>query len=226
MTSRLAVSHLARTLFASLFLCWVSLAAAQQPVVSYTFNGATGTPNQTAAGVSASQFVRDNSADTFYDSTAGNPAPDANSSGWTTAAALDPALYYTFSVTANTGGASWNTLTLDLANFDAAAINDGPAAFTVRSSLDGFTATLLSGSVGATFAHYTVPLGAATSVPVEYRIYGFRAGSADGLLQVDNVTLILAVPEPSATAALFAAGTLAGWYALQRRARPVVSPAA
>lgn len=200
-----------------------STVKAQQTIVSYTFAGTTGTPTSTAAGVSASEFVRDGADNTFYDNTAGNPAPDTNSGAWTTAATLDLALYDTFTVTPGAGGARWNALTFDLANFDAAGINDGPAAFAVRSSVDGFTATLLSGTVNQAFTRDTVSLNVTATTPVEYRIYGFAAGSTGGLLQIDNVALTFtAVPEPAVAPTLLAAGALMGLCFLRRKTRPGV----
>ena len=195
-------------------------AEAQQTVVSYTFADTAGTPTSTAAGVSASTFLRDGADNTFYDNTAGNPAPDANSGSWTVAATLDPALYYTFTVTPGAGGTRWNALTFDLANFDAAGINDGPTAFAVRSSVDGFTSTLLSGMVSTAFSHDTAALNVTATTPVEYRIYGFAAGSTGGLLQIDNVALTFtAVPEPATARTLLAAAVLMTGCFLRRRAR-------
>lgn len=193
-------------------------AGAQQPqtVVSYTFAGVSGTPTTTASGVTGSELVRDASADTFYDNTAGNPAPDANSSGWTTGTALDLALYYTFTITPAAVGTSWNGITLDLANFDAAGINDGPTRFAVRSSLDGFTTDLLAGTVSVGFTTDTAALNVTSNAPVEYRIYGFGAGTTEGLLQIDNVALTSAVPEPSTFAAFGFAALLGGCVFVRR----------
>ena len=203
---------------ASALLLVSSVAAnAQQTVVDYTFDDGTGAPASTAANVSASDFARNNADDDFYDYTSGNPPPDANSGDWTTAGTLDPDLYYTFTVTPGTGGASWNSLAFDLADFDAAGIDDGPTAFAVRSSVDGFTADLLSGDVGVTFTTDTVPLDVTATAPVEYRIYGYAAGSTEGLLQVDNVVLANAVPEPAAATALLAAAAFLGGCLLRRR---------
>lgn len=192
---------------------------ASQTVIDYTFAGAVGTPATTASGVAGSELTRDDSADTFYDNTAGNPAPDANSGGWTTAAALDPALYYTFTVTPAAGGTSWNAITLDLANFDADDIDDGPTQFAVRSSLDGFTADLLTGAVGNGFTTDTASLNVTSAVPVEYRIYGFDAGTEEGLLQIDNVALTFTapVPEPSTVAMLGVAALFGGLVFARRR---------
>lgn len=206
-------------------VCWTLLliapciADAQQPatVIRYDFSGAAGAPAATALEVSGSEFIRDNSAATFYDNTAGNPAPDANSNGWTAAATADLSRYYTFTITPSPRGTSWNGLTLNLANFDAAAINDGPTRFAVRSSLDQFTADLLTGAVGAAFATQTATLNVTAAAPVEYRIYGFAAGTAGGLLQVDNVALTYAAPEPSAALALvLAAVAVLGVMILRR----------
>ena len=50
------------------------------------------------------------------------------------------------------------------------------------------------------------------TTPVEYRIYGFGAGTSQGLLQVDNIALTFdaVVPEPSVTATLLISVLLLG----------------
>ena len=196
-------------------------ARGQQPqtVVRYTFAGASGSPTTTASGVTGGEFVRDSSANTFYDNTAGNPAPDANSKGWTTSATVDLALYYTFTVTPTASGTSWNGFMMDLANFDAASINDGPTRFALRSSLDGFTTNLLTGVVSVGFTTDAVALNVTSRVPVEYRIYGYGAGTTGGLLQVDNVALTFApaVPEPSTAVACGLAVLLGGLMFVRSR---------
>lgn len=186
-------------------------------IVRYTFDSLTGAPATTAPGVNAGAFVRDAADATFYDGTAGNPAPDANSAGWSTEAMLDTTLFYTFTVTPGAGGASWNALSFDAGRFDIQGFNDGPASFAVRSSLDNFSATLASGSIGTTFAGVTVPLSVTTDSPVEYRIYGYNAGSTQGLFQIDNVALTSAVPEPGTLAAAFLAAGVAGLAWRRRR---------
>ena len=187
-------------------------------VVLYTFSSLNGTPAAVAPGSSASLFTRDPADTTVYDNTAGNPAPDVNSNDWSTGSMLDPTLFYTFTITPGTGGASWNALSFDAARFDAQGIDDGPASFAVRSSLDGFAATLASDTVGTAFSTVSVPLNVTTTNPVEYRIYGYNAGSAQGLFQIDNVALTDAVPEPGALATAFFAAGAAG-LALWRRHR-------
>ena len=102
------------------------VADAQQTILTYAFADTSGAPTSAAAGGSSSEFVHDSSADTSYDNTVGNPAPDANSNGWTTASAVDLGLYHIFTITPAAGGTSWNGLTLDVANFDAEAIENGP----------------------------------------------------------------------------------------------------
>lgn len=214
--------------FAFCVLCagfaWVlgkpSSAQAQSPqtVVSYTFADTAGRPAAAAPGVQGSEFVRDASADTFYDHSAGNPAPDANSNDWSMASNIDTRLYYTFTVTPAAGGTSWNALTLDVADFDAASINDGPTRFAVRSSLDGFTSNLLTGTVGSTFTTATTALNVTSKVPVEYRIYGFGAGSTGGLFQIDNVALTFAAPVPEPSTLLWLGlAAFAAWLVFTHR---------
>ncbi len=191
--------------------------AQQTTVVRYTFDSLDGTAATVAPGASASSFVRDQADTTIYDNTAGNPAPDANSNNWSTGSMLDPTLFYTFTITPGTGGTSWNALSFDAARFDTQGIDDGPANFAVRSSLDDFTATLASGTVSTAFSTVLVPLNVTTANPVEYRIYGYNAGTAQGLFQIDNVALTDAVPEPGALAAASLAVGAAGLALWRRR---------
>ena len=68
-------------------------------------------------------------------------------------------------------------------------------------------------------APFPTALNVTSDVPVEYRIYGFGAGTTGGLLQIDNVALTFAspVPEPSAVATLGFATLLGGFFFARRR---------
>lgn len=193
-------------------------AARAQQLLRYDFSNLDGRATTTAPGISAGEFGRDPDSFVFFDNTAGNPAPDANSSGWTTANAPDLASYYTFTLTP----AAPTTLTgfsLSAARFDSQGINDGPTRFTLRSSLNNFTTDLGGGTLTAAFTSYSVPFatGTVAAAPVEFRLYGFAAGSDAGLFQVDNVTI---VPEPATTTALLAGAAGLSVLAVRRRTRP------
>src|SRR5205823_439558 len=70
----------------------------------------------------------------------------------------------------------------------------GPTNWVLRSSVDSFSTDLAAFTATNSSVFYTVlaPLGAGFSsltTPVEFRIYGFSAGSINGTFRIDNVEL-------------------------------------
>lgn len=108
---------------------------------------------------------------------------------WNTAA-LDPTAYYSFTITPS----STTALTLLNLALDDQKSGTGPTTAVIRSSLDGFTADLVTFTTHTAIAtgHTTLPLGAAfanLTAPVELRIFGFGATAAGGTWRIDNVAL-------------------------------------
>ncbi|HMO65387.1 MAG TPA: PEP-CTERM sorting domain-containing protein, partial [Verrucomicrobiota bacterium] len=93
-------------------------------------------------------------------------------------------------------------------------------------SVDFFASDIASGSAGAggaqDFSLGNGPLGQpqfASLGTIEFRLFAFGNGTPQGLLEFDNVELVVVVvPEP-ATPALLLAGAGACWLLRRRRAR-------
>jgi hypothetical protein len=121
------------------------------------------------------------------------------------AVTLDPTKYYSFTVTPDTG----YTLNLTQLDFFISRNANGPDAWQVRSSVDGFSSALGSGtgiyqgSPGAgPWTETTSLFSLQNASAVEFRIYGYEAtGTGGGNLRVDDVILtgetLPIMPEPS-----------------------------
>jgi hypothetical protein len=116
--------------------------------------------------------------------------------------------YFAFTVTANSG----HHLDLSSLIFDARGAGNGgpPSGFQLRSSLDGFTANIASGSLSGSWGS-SGSLNLSGSAfqnlsTITFRIYGVDNNN-NGDIQIDNVILDgVAAPEP-ATVALGVFGT-------------------
>jgi hypothetical protein len=117
--------------------------------------------------------------------------------GWPSGA-LDPNAYLQFTVSANAGYIeALNTVILTIRHSSlGTAAGSGPASWSLRSSLDGYTADILSGnSLSASYQTITIPLPAAfLSIPstVSFRLYGYNqtttAGGSNRLV-FDNISV-------------------------------------
>ena len=203
---------------------WFAPLAARSQIVVFSFNGAAGS-ELTIAPDAQPTYATVSSMSRGTGLTASSSAGTFSSSGWTTSSSPDAADYYSFSIAPNDGGQlSLSTLTLDERR-SSTGIRD----WSIRSSLDNFTADL---------SHFAVPddantrTGQATSLGasfeglltgVEFRIYGYNSeSSGSGTWRIDNVTLagsysFSAVPEPEEYALTVGAGLFA--FAVLRKAR-------
>lgn len=161
--------------------------AAQAQIGTYTFTGAAGSeatvavdaqpinasfsPMSRGAGVTASA-----GANTFA------------ATNWTLAA-LDVTDYFAFSVQPAAGF----QMRLDSVVLDERRSGTGIREWAVRSSLDNFTANIITVTVpddDQTRANKKVVLPAsfaALTTPVEFRIYGYNAEAGGGSWRLDNV---------------------------------------
>lgn len=182
---------------------------------TYDFDDATSpTTRVTAKGVDPSvtfsTFSTNGITPNATEFAAGNPniGQGINYQNWSTAG-INLSKYYNFTITPNSGMmVNLNTLTLD-----ALRSGTGPSTIEVRSSIDTYATSLLFTlpTVGTTgtvsnlsFTSYTValnlPLLQNVTNAVEFRIYGYSAGSTSGTLRLDNVKLdgstmpVVAVP--------------------------------
>ena len=131
--------------------------------------------------------------------------------------------YLSFTISPNPG----YVLNLDNFSLATAKVDSFTGSYTgfyqVRSSVDGFTSAVLSGTISSvvpTFSTASTTLGPSFQnlASVEFRIYIWDSnnGAKNGVL-VDNITVVGSVsliPEPSSLAAAAALG-LAGLVAVQ-----------
>lgn len=204
-----------------------SVSANAAVIVAYT--GEAATPSTTASGAAATalavgdanalvdvNFVGGYASDTVYRFVPTN----AGTTVTTPADSIANNRYYGFTATANAGNE------LDLTSFSFIVGRGGgttPRGYDVRSSVDGYAATLGQSDVGVQRPNFvTVPVDLSGSQyqhlsSIQLRIYGYTPGSGQSI-DLDTITLngtVAAVPEPAAVA--FGLG-LAG-LALTRRNR-------
>lgn len=168
--------------------------------VTYTFTGAAGNeasfaPDAQPAGMSAGSVARGAGL------TPASAAGAFSSSAWTTLTSRDLTDYYTVSISPQSGF----LMTLTRLELDEARSGTGIRAWSIYSSLDGFSAALASFSVPddtATRQNEGVDLSGAfanLSSSVEFRIYGFQAEGSAGTWRIDNLELSATATAAEAT---------------------------
>jgi hypothetical protein len=151
-------------------------------LATYSFTGAAGNQASTAASATATGMTA-GPISRSAGLTAVSGATSINSSGWPLTTTLDPAKYYTLSITPPAGC----TLSLTSAAIDAKASGTGPAAGSVATSADNFTAAVTI----STAAPSTPALSVSNATgAVEIRIYGYSATAAAGTLRIQNTLTI------------------------------------
>jgi cysteine-rich repeat protein len=111
-------------------------------------------------------------------------------SSWNTAT-LDDTAFYSFTLTPEAGV----SMTMLSFVFGDQRSGTGPTQWTLRSSLDSFTADIATSATHpAPLTSQTIALDAASFtaliVPVEFRIYAFNTASAAGTWRIDNVRVV------------------------------------
>ena len=174
-----------------------------------------------------------------FNTTYGVPAPSLSLEAASIPGAFTATSYLSFTITPNPG----YVLNLNSFSFQVSRIFNGSydVFYEVRSSLDGFTAAVLSGSnnsaTAPTFATVSTTLGPSflNLASVEFRLYLWDSNEgANNRLLLDNITVTgnaVLIPEPSSLAVAVALG-LAGLGAARasaggarlRRARHLRSP--
>jgi hypothetical protein len=116
--------------------------------------------------------------------------------GWPSGA-LDPTAYLQFTLSPNTGyqlDATSVVLSMRRSTTGTAA-GSGPTSWSLRSSLDGYTANLASNSLTTTLQNFTVTLNSSflhLHTPLTFRLYGYNAVVTTGGLSrvvLDNVSV-------------------------------------
>jgi hypothetical protein len=146
-------------------------------LATWSFTGATGSQTSTTASSTATNVTA--GAISRMGVTATSGSGSINAINWTTSASLDPAKYYTFTITPPAGC----TLSLTGAAIDGKSSATGPTMAVIGTSKDGFAATTaLSTSAAST---PTLSVTGVTST-LELRVYGFAAGSTSGSFRLQN----------------------------------------
>lgn len=210
-------------------LFFVTQAAHAVVVAQYNFTGGSGASSDSDSSV-AGTFAGAGGGTISSGTGTAYFLGDTTSSGEATAVSGND--YFSFTITPAAG----TTLDLTTLTFDLGGNTAGTGAFVVsafvRTGLDTFATTVGSPSVSATsvpdssgstpmFENRSVDLSSLTSISATtvIRIYIYDTTTQGGAVaRIDNVVLsadVIAVPEPSAYALVFAA--FAGLAALRRR---------
>lgn len=112
-----------------------------------------------------------------------------NTTGWSTANAVNSDEYFTFTLTPNPG----YKINFTSLVFTLQRSTTGPDQFAVRSSIDNFTSNIdLITATGTTGAEKTVTLSAASfqnvAAAITLRIYGYNASGATGTASINDFT--------------------------------------
>ena len=178
--------------------------ASTDELLTYTFDSLDGTPSFQASGVSGSVFDRDQDHFIAYSTTVGAPQPAAIGNAWDTDN-LDTGRYFTFTLNAG-APLTLNSVSLDLMATPEAGGDGGPTHFSVRSSLDGFAADDVSGTLSSSFTTQSFSPNAvlSTGQSVEFRVFAWGTGNSGATFAADNVHVagIAPVPEPSTAASV------------------------
>ncbi|MEP6750038.1 MAG: hypothetical protein ABJB86_20025 [Bacteroidota bacterium] len=162
-----------------------------QSIGNWTFNNVlTGTPGLhnvvSLADFSSSVPIHSFNGGTEY----------YGENGWPSGA-VNTAMYMEFSLTPSTGyqlDISTLVLTMRRSNTGSPA-GSGPATWSLRSSLDGFTSNIASSSMTLTYANYTVTPGSSflnLYSTTTFRLYGYNASIGSGgnsRFVIDNITV-------------------------------------
>ncbi len=162
-----------------------------QSIGNWTFNGIlTGTAG-THNTLSIADFSSGVPIHTFNGST-----EYYGENGWPSGA-INTAMYLQFSLTPNMGyelDISSLVLTIRRSNTGTPA-GSGPTSWSLRSSLDGFTTDITTGSMTLNYANYTITPGSSfllLTSAVTFRLYGYNASIGSGgnsRFVIDNITV-------------------------------------
>jgi trimeric autotransporter adhesin len=148
---------------------------------------------------------------------AASPAVDRYSAtGWNSSQ-LDTTDYFSFILTPDSGYA----LSLLSFSYSSTTGGTGPTGFSLRSSVDGFTANIGSPNSSGTTITLTNTSFQSLSSGIEFRLYGWGATSGSGAFGINDFSFsgtLSAVPEPASYAVVAGLGALAFAWSARRRA--------
>jgi hypothetical protein len=146
----------------------------------WSFTGAAGNqaqtdPSMTATGVTATAVTR------AAGLVAAAGANSINSSMWSMSTTIDPAFYYTFTVTPPTGCA----MDLTQLTVDTKSSTTGPHGAAVGTSADAFAATTTIMPTDSAPQNATLSVSGATGA-TEVRVYGWAATGTAGTMRIQT----------------------------------------
>jgi hypothetical protein len=148
----------------------------------WVFTGASGSQPSTASTTNAPGVV----AGRITRSPAVMPTAGAdsiNATNWPTSGQLDPASYFTLSLSAPAGCA----ISVTAMSIDVLSSGTGPASASIASSADNFAATTSIGTASPSSPTLTASSASGT---LELRIFGFAAAATTGTMRVQNTMSI------------------------------------
>lgn len=206
-------------------LCSASLLVAagtlEAQLVSYTF-GSSAAPTVAATTVTTNLSASDFSG-VIGSPTTGSTSPVSSGAYFAASTWAGPlgSNYFEFTLTP----AADHGFSVTSGSFDYRATSTGPAELALRSSADGYAASLFTLATTTDGAwHFsgsqTISLTSLGSA-ITFRLYGYDADANGGTLRTDNVILhgtVFAMPEPASYATLAGFAAL-GLVAVRRTAR-------
>lgn len=143
-------------------------------VATYT-TGQTITSNISVSGIKKGSGISGNVGDNRY-----------NANGWNSVS-LDVNDYFEFMITPSSG------YKIDFTSFsyNSQVSGSGPTSFSVRTSLDGYTADIGSPLSGSTATLSTISLSGAyqgISSSITFRVYGWGASASGGTFSINDFT--------------------------------------
>jgi hypothetical protein len=168
--------------FALLIVCLLPVSGVwAQTIVGWTFNNANVITYGSGAHLTATNITIGPDIDTIEYNGA---VEFFGQSGWPTTTTIDPNAYFQFTVTASTGYyLQLNTVTLTIRRSTTGTSGAGPQSWSLRSSLDGYSTDLLTGTLTTSYQTIPVTLPAAfqsIASTVTFRLYGYNAQVSTG----------------------------------------------
>jgi hypothetical protein len=168
--------------FALLIVCLLPVSGTwAQTIVGWTFNNTNIITYGSGAHLAATNITIGPDIDTIEYNGA---VEFFGQSGWPTTTTLDPNAYFQFTVTAGAGYyLQLNTVTLTIRRSTTGTSGAGPQSWSLRSSLDGYSTDLLTGTLTTSYQTVPVTLPAAfqsIASTVTFRLYGYNAQVSTG----------------------------------------------
>lgn len=166
--------------------CTISVTGQAQAVIgNWNFNNTLAGTGSTYNTVSAASLNSTITSSGYYNNTMYYGA-----GGWPTGA-INTSAYLQFSLTPN-AGYTLNISSLEIDMRRGTQNGQGPRSWSIRSSLDGFTADIASGSLNPNSSTETVTLNSTYNnllSTITFRIYGYQSNGNANTFAFDNIAV-------------------------------------